>query len=159
MIMWCIRSKISGIAILTLIITQVISCIFYHNHVINSNQNNPQFHQSHCFVFFVCFFQNNHARLVPINSLRTKDTYVRQETRPPLVQTMACPLFYDTHLSKPMLDHCQMDLWKQTSMKFSWKYKQFHSGRYFGNGFWELTNGTLVIVSLLLFGYTHNSWM
>ena len=40
---------------------------------------------------------------------------------------MACHLFGAKPLSKPMLGYCQLDPLEQTSVKFSPKYKTFHS--------------------------------
>ena len=40
---------------------------------------------------------------------------------------MACRLFGAKPLSKPMLGSCQLDLYEQTSVKFWWIHKTFHS--------------------------------
>ena len=44
-----------------------------------------------------------------VNSLRPRDAYMHHQTRPSLVQIMACHLFGAKPLSKPMLHYCQMD--------------------------------------------------
>ena len=54
-------------------------------------------------------------------------TYKHQWIGSALVQIMACCLFSTKPLSKPMLSHCQLDPWEQTSVKFQSKYNTFYS--------------------------------
>ena len=53
-----------------------------------------------------------------INSLRRSGAYMCQQHRPSLVQIIACRLFDAKPLSEPMLEHCQMDTYEQTWVKF-----------------------------------------
>ena len=46
---------------------------------------------------------------------------------PSLVQKMACHLFCAEPLHEPMLYHCQLNPWEQTSVKLYSKFKHFHS--------------------------------
>ena len=48
-----------------------------------------------------------------IHSLRTSDAYMRHQSRPSLVQIMACRLLGSKPLSEPMLHYCQLDLMKK----------------------------------------------
>ena len=70
-----------------------------------------------CVIWPVCFLGHSYPiRFCPesdvlsptliINSLRPRDAYMRQETRPPLLQIMACRLFGAKPLSEPMLEYC-----------------------------------------------------
>ena len=47
-----------------------------------------------------------------------------------LVQVMACHLFGTKPLPEPMLAYCQLDSWKQISVKFESKFYHFHSSNY-----------------------------
>ena len=60
------------------------------------------------------------------NSLRPSDAYMRQLTRPSLVQIMACRLVGTKPISEPTLVYCQLDPWEWTSVKYQWKLKHFH---------------------------------
>ena len=51
-------------------------------------------------------------------SLRPRDAYMRQQTKPPLVQIMAYHMFGAKPLCEPMLIYCQLDPWESTSVKF-----------------------------------------
>ena len=51
------------------------------------------------------------------NSLRSTDAYMRQQTRPSLVQIMACRLVGAKPLPKPMLAYFQLKLKEQTSVQ------------------------------------------
>ena len=62
-----------------------------------------------------------------VNSVRPHDTYMHQETRPSLVQKMTCHLLGTKALSGPMLACFQLEPLEQTSVKFSAKFKHFHS--------------------------------
>ena len=62
-----------------------------------------------------------------INSLRPNDAYIRQWTKPSLVQTMACHLFDTKPLSEPMLIYCQFGHRQWNSVKYRQKYKYFES--------------------------------
>ena len=53
-----------------------------------------------------------------LNWLRPRDTYMRHQTRPSLVQIMACSLFGAKPISEPMLDYCKLDFCEHISMKF-----------------------------------------
>ena len=61
-----------------------------------------------------------------INSLRPRDAYMRHQSRPSLVQIMACRLCGTKPLSEPMLDYCKLDPWEHISVKFWSKYNNFH---------------------------------
>ena len=58
------------------------------------------------------------AYYIHVNSLRPSDTYMRQLTRPSLVQIMAWCLDGAKPLSEPMLEYCQLDSKEQTSVNF-----------------------------------------
>ena len=58
-----------------------------------------------------------------INSSPLSAAYMRQWTASALVQVIACRLFGAKPLPEPMLPHCQLDHWEQTSVKFESKYK------------------------------------
>ena len=45
------------------------------------------------------------------NSLKPRDAFMRHQTRPSLLQIMACRLFGAKPLTEPMY-HCQLDLWE-----------------------------------------------
>ena len=62
-----------------------------------------------------------------INSLRTSDAYMRQKTRPSLIQIMGCCLFNAKPLSKSMMTCCQLDHEEHISMKYDLKFISFHS--------------------------------
>ena len=64
--------------------------------------------------------------LVAINSLRLSDAYMRQQTKPPLVQIVACHLFSAKPLPEPVMTYCQLDPWEQSSVKFLLKLRHFH---------------------------------
>ena len=66
------------------------------------------------------------ANRLRANSLNPRDAYMRQWTRPSLVQIMACRLFGAKTLSKPMLTYCHLDHWEYISMKFQSVFKDFH---------------------------------
>ena len=66
-----------------------------------------------------------------VNSLKLGDTYMQPYMQPSLVQIMACCLFGTKPLSEPMLAFCELDPWEQTSVKFSMKFKNFHSRKTF----------------------------
>ena len=53
--------------------------------------------------------------------------YMRQWIWSALVQIMTCRLFGAKPLPKPMLCYCQLDPWKQTSLKFESNYKTLNS--------------------------------
>ena len=73
--------------------------------------------------------------------------YVRQWIWSALVQIMACRLFGDKPLSKPMLSYCQLDPYEQTSLKFQSKYTHFHSRKC-------ISSPSLQLHSPLFFSYT-----
>ena len=52
------------------------------------------------------------------NSMRSSEAYIRRQPKPSLVQIMPCRLVGAKALSEPMLPHCQLDSWEQTSVKF-----------------------------------------
>ena len=56
--------------------------------------------------------------LVAVNSLRPSDAYMRQQTRPPLVQILACHLFSAKPLPEPVMTYFQLDPWEQISVNF-----------------------------------------
>ena len=58
------------------------------------------------------FLQHN------FNSSPPSAAYMRQWTRPSLVQVMACRLFGVKPLPEPILAYCQLDCWQQISVKF-----------------------------------------
>ena len=60
-----------------------------------------------------------------------------------LVQIMACRLFGAKPLSKPMLGYCQLDPYKQTSLKFESNYKTFHSRKFVWK--YRLRNGSYFV--------------
>ena len=62
-----------------------------------------------------------------ITSLRLCDAYMRQQTRPSLVQIMACGLISTKPLSESMLPSCQLDLKEHISVKFYLKFKSLQS--------------------------------
>ena len=55
---------------------------------------------------------------------------MRQQTKPPLVQKMACQLFSDRPSFESMMVYCWLDPWKQTSVKFEYKYNNFKTRKY-----------------------------
>ena len=57
-------------------------------------------------VFFFYRIVCGEARGRFFNSLRPSDAYMRQLTRPSLVQIMACRLVGAKPLSEPMLEYC-----------------------------------------------------
>ena len=62
-----------------------------------------------------------------LNSSPPSATYMRQCTRSTLVLVIACRLFGAKPLLEPMLTYCQLDYWKQTSVKFKSKLQHFLS--------------------------------
>ena len=62
-----------------------------------------------------------------INSSPPSAAYMHQWIRSALYHIMACHLFSAKPFSKPILDYGQLDPKEQTSVKFSSKYKTFHS--------------------------------
>ena len=66
---------------------------------------------------------------IPVNSSPPGAAYMRQQIESALVQIMACHLLGAKPLSKPMLSYCQLDPYKQISVKFQSKYKTFHPGK------------------------------
>ena len=74
-----------------------------------------------------------------VNSSPPSATYMRQWIREALVQIMACRLFGANPLSEPMLEYCYFDPQEQTSVKYSSKYKTFHSQKCILK--WLLRNG------------------
>ena len=52
--------------------------------------------------------------------------YMCHQSRPSLVQIMACRLFGAKPLSEPMLDYCKLDTCEHISTKFLSKYNNFH---------------------------------
>ena len=65
--------------------------------------------------------------LFKFNSSPPSATYMCQWIGLALVQIMACHLFGAKSLSKPVLCYCQLDHWRQTSVKFESKSKTLHS--------------------------------
>ena len=57
-----------------------------------------------------------------VNSLRPSDAYMRQQTRPSLVQ-----IFGAKPLSEPMMTYCQLNHKEHISMKYYLKFRSFHS--------------------------------
>ena len=57
-------------------------------------------------------------------------TYMHQWTGSSLIQLMAWHLFDAKPLPEPMLPYCQLDSWKQISVKFEFKFYHFHSRKY-----------------------------
>ena len=74
-----------------------------------------------------------------LNSSLPSAAYMRQWIRSALVQIMACHLFDAKPLSKPILGYCQLAPQEETSVKFSSKYKAFHSQKCIGK--YRLRNG------------------
>ena len=73
-----------------------------------------------------CFYQV----IVPygiINSSSPSAAYMRQWIWSELVQIMACHLFSTKPLPEPMLAYCQLNSWKQISVKFESEFCHFHS--------------------------------
>ena len=62
-----------------------------------------------------------------INSLRPSDAYLRQQSRPSLVQIMACRLAGAKPLSEPKMEYCWLHPWEQTSVKYWSKLIYSHS--------------------------------
>ena len=62
-----------------------------------------------------------------INSSPPSATYMCHRTGSALVQVMPCCLFGAKPLTEPILNYCQLHPWEQTSVKFDWQYKTFHS--------------------------------
>ena len=60
----------------------------------------------------------NDKVVIVYNPLRPSDAYMRQWTRPSLIQIMACRLTGAKPLSEPMPEYCLLDPWEQTSVKF-----------------------------------------
>ena len=88
-----------------------IETIFHkHMHLKLSSPNGDHFLRASC-----------------VNSLRPSDGFMRQWTVPLLVQIMACRLFGDNPISKPMMVQCQLDNKEHISKKFYLKFKTFHS--------------------------------
>ena len=73
------------------------------------------------------FFDNSpHLQTSLLTHLRLV-LHICQRIGVALVQIMACRLFGDKSLSKPMLEYCQKDPYEQTSVKFWSKFKFSHS--------------------------------
>ena len=64
------------------------------------------------------------------NSVKSYDAYMYHYNIPTLLQIMACRLFSAKPLSEPMLPYCQLDFREHISMKFHFRFKTFHSGKY-----------------------------
>ena len=62
-----------------------------------------------------------------LNSSPPSAANTRQWTGTALVQVMACGLFGAKPLPEPMLAYCQLDSWKQISVKFESGFYYFHS--------------------------------
>ena len=78
------------------------------------------------------FTIENHKRVqaqtMPFSNLLSRsDAYMHQQTRPSLVQIMACCLFGTKPLPEPMITYFQLDLLEQTSVIFLVEYTDFHS--------------------------------
>ena len=65
--------------------------------------------------------------LAHLNDLPPSAAYMCQWIGTVLVQIMACRLFGDKPLFKPVLGYCQLDHWEQISVKFKSKYEIFHT--------------------------------
>ena len=81
-----------------------------HKHFLSKNFNQN--------FFGVCIWNFPVNDKDNFNSLRPSDTYMRQQTKPPLVQMMPCRLLYNKLLSQPMLILCQLDPYEYTSVKY-----------------------------------------
>ena len=60
-----------------------------------------------------------------VNSSPPSAAYTRRWTGSSLVQVMACRLFGAKPLPEPMLVYCQLDSWKQVSVKFESEFLSF----------------------------------
>ena len=69
------------------------------------------------------------CKIIFINPSPPTAAYMRRRTGSALVQITACRLFGAKPSSKPILGDCQLNYWKQTSMKF----KYFIHGNASGN--------------------------
>ena len=56
--------------------------------------------------------------------------YIRQWTKPWLVDVMACHVFGTKPLSQPMLPNWKLNTNEHFSVKFYWKFESFHSRKY-----------------------------
>ena len=82
-----------------------------------------------------------------VNSLRPNDAYMRQKTRPSLVEIMACRLSGAKPLSQPMMTYYQLDPAEHISIKYHLKSISFHSRE----GIWNyrLRNGGHFVSALM----------
>ena len=71
--------------------------------------------------------ENTDSNLVTLFSSHPSATYMRQWTGSSLVQVMPCHLLSANPIPKPMLACCQLDSWKQISVKYELEFYQFHS--------------------------------
>ena len=80
-----------------------------------------------CFICYQSEQSVQQKQFSCLNSLRPRDTYMRQYNTPTLVQIMACRLIGAKPLSETMLPYCQQDSKEHISVKFYLKFKSFHS--------------------------------
>ena len=77
-----------------------------------------------------------------VNLLKPSDEYMHQQTKPWLVEMMACCLVSTKPLYKPQLAYHQLE---QTSVKFESKFKYFHSRKCISNC--HLQNGSQFLLA------------
>ena len=65
--------------------------------------------------------------ILTLNSSPPSAAYMRQRTESAVVQVIACRLFIAKPLPETMLAYCQLDTWKQISVKFESEFYHFHS--------------------------------
>ena len=66
-------------------------------------------------------------QIMSITSSPPSAAYMHQWTGSALVQVMACRLFGAKPLPEPMLVDCQLESWKQVSVKFGSEFYHFYS--------------------------------
>ena len=70
---------------------------------------------------------NSYSQKGDINPSPPSAAYMHQWTGSSLVQVMACRLFGAKPLPEPIPAYCQLDSWKQISVKFESELYHFHS--------------------------------
>ena len=70
------------------------------------------------------------SRCLRVKQLKPKEAYMRQWTRPSLVQIMSCRLFGAKALSKPSRAYCQLESREHISMKYFVKFKSFQENAF-----------------------------
>ena len=71
-------------------------------------------------MIYLLISTNNIHEVIFLNSSRPTAAYKRRCTGSALVQILACRMFGGKPLPEPMLTYCQLDPWKQTSMRFEY---------------------------------------